>query len=126
MPTSSKTTLLTPSIEKRREAALGLKCKREYSATNLARESKVLSMLVSLNEKFVCLLVGCLTSLQHASVSQGLFCSDNFTFFHTKIEVADQTFHLTQSPYTDTGSTSPSTDPITPDVWQGSYWGANF
>ena len=30
------------------------------------------------------------------------------------IKVADQTFHLTQSQYTDTGSTIPSTDPITP------------
>ena len=27
----------------------------------------------------VCLLVGCLTSQQHASVSQGWICSDNFT-----------------------------------------------
>ena len=59
-------------------------------------------------------LVGCLTSQQHASVSQGRFCSDNFTCCHTEIEVADQTFHLTQSQYTDTGLTSPSADPITP------------
>ena len=29
-------------------------------------------------------------------------------------EVADQIVHLNQSQYTDTGSTSPSTDPITP------------
>ena len=35
-------------------------------------------------------------------------------------EVADQTFYLTQSQYTDTGPTSPSTDPITPGAWQGS------
>ena len=35
-------------------------------------------------------------------------------------EVADQTFFLTQSQYTDTGPTSPSTDPVTSDVWQGS------
>ena len=40
--------------------------------------------------------------------------SDNFTCCHTEIEVADQTFHLTQSQFTDTGPTSPSTDPITP------------
>ena len=57
---------------------------------------------------------GCLTSQQHASVSNGRICSDNFTCCHTEIEVADQTFHLTQSQYTDTGPTSPSTDPITP------------
>ena len=37
-----------------------------------------------------------------------------------EIEVADQTFHLTQSQYTDTGPTSPSADPITPGAWQGS------
>ena len=73
-----------------------------------------------------CLLVGCLTSQQQASVSQGPICSDNFTCCHTEIEVADQTFYLTQSQYTDTGPTSPSADPITPGAWQGSHWSANF
>ena len=71
-------------------------------------------------------LVGCLTSQQHASVSQGRICSDNLTCCHKEIEVADQTFHLTQSQYTDTGPTSPSADPITPGAWQGSHWSANF
>ena len=75
---------------------------------------------------FVCWLVGCLTSQQQASVSQGRICSDNFTCCHTEIEVADQTFYLTQSQYTDTGPTSPSADPITPGAWQGSHWSANF
>ena len=74
----------------------------------------------------VCLLVGCLTSQQHASVSEGRICSDNFTCCHIEIEVADQTFHLTHSQYTDTGRTSPSTDPIKPGAWQGSHWSANF
>ena len=74
----------------------------------------------------VCLLVGCLTSQQHASVSQGRICSDNFTCCHTEIEAADQTFYLTQSQYTDTGPTSPSADSITPGAWQGSHWSANF
>ena len=74
----------------------------------------------------VCLLVGCLTSQQQASVSQGRICSDNFTCCHTEIEVADSTFYLTQSQYTDTGPTSPSADPITPGAWQGSHWSANF
>ena len=73
----------------------------------------------------VCLLVGCLLSQQHASVSQVRICSDHFTCCHTEIEVADPTFHLTQSQYTDTGPTSPSTDPITPGAWQGSHWSAN-
>ena len=65
--------------------------------------------------------VGCLTSQQHASVSQGRICSDKFTCCHTEIEAADQTFYLTQSHYTDTGPTSPSADPITPGAWQGSH-----
>ena len=73
-----------------------------------------------------CSLVGCLTSQQHASVSQGRICVDNFTCYHTEIEVADPTFYLTQSQYTDTGPTSPSADPITPGAWQGSHWSANF
>ena len=73
-----------------------------------------------------CLLVGCLTSQQQASVSQGRICSDNFTCCHTEIQVADQTFYLTPSQYTDTGPTSPSADPTTPGAWQGSHWSANF
>ena len=72
------------------------------------------------------LFVGCLTSQQHARVSQGRICNNNFTCRHTEIEVADQTFHLTQSQYTDTGSTSPSADPITRGAWQGSHWSAYF
>ena len=74
----------------------------------------------------VCLFVGCLTSQQHASESQGWICSDNFTCCHTEIEVAGPTLYLTQSQYTDTGPTSPSADPITPGTWQGSHWSANF
>ena len=72
------------------------------------------------------MFVGCLTSQQQASVSQGRICSDNFTCCHTEIEVADPTFYLTQSQYTDTGPTSPSADPLTPGAWQGSRWSANF
>ena len=73
----------------------------------------------------VCLLVDCLKSQQHASVSQGRICTDNFTCCPTEIEAADPTFHLTQSQYTDTGPTSPSADPITPGAWQGSHRSAN-
>ena len=72
------------------------------------------------------MLVGCLTSQQHASVSQGRICSDNFTCCHTEIEVAEQTFYLTQSKYTGTGPTSPRIDPITSGTWQGSHWSVNF
>ena len=83
------------------------------------------SMLISWRS--VCLLlVGCLTSQQHASVSQGRICTDSFTCCHTEMEAADQTFYLTQSQYTDTGPTSPRADPITPGAWQGSHWSANF
>ena len=63
---------------------------------------------------------------QHASVSQGWIRPDNFMCCHTEIEDADQTIHLTQSQYTDTGPTSPSTDPIMPGTCQGSHWSASF
>ena len=71
-------------------------------------------VVVIVNIKPLLLFVGCLTTQQHASVSQGRICSDKFTCCHTEIEVADQTFYLTQSQYTDTGPTSPSTEPIVP------------
>ena len=67
----------------------------------------------------VFLFVGSLTSQQDASVLQGRICADNCTCCHTEIEVTDQTFHLTQSQYTDTGPTSPSTDLTTPGARQG-------
>ena len=73
-----------------------------------------------------CVYVGCLTSQQQASVSQGRICSDKFTCCHTELEVADPTFYLTLWQYTDTGPTSPSADPITPGAWQDSHWSANF
>ena len=65
---------------------------------------------------------GCLTSQQRARVSQGRICSDMFTCCHNETD----TSHLTQSQYTDTGPTSPSTDPITTDAWQGSHWSVHF
>ena len=64
-------------------------------------------------------LVGCLTSQQHATLAQGRICSGNFACCHTEIQVAEQSFHLTQPKYTDTGPTSPSADPIAPGAWQG-------
>ena len=78
------------------------------------------------NTAICCLLAGCLTSQQQASVSQGRIYSDNFTCCHTETEVADQTFYLTQSQYTDAGPTCPSADPITKGACQGSHWSANF
>ena len=67
-------------------------------------------------------LLACLKSSQQ----HGQICSDKFTCCHTEIAVADQTFFLTQSQYTDTGPTSPSADPATPGTWQGNNWSANF
>ena len=60
------------------------------------------------------LLVGCLASQQHVSVSQARICSDNCTCCHTEAEIADQTFYLIQPQNTDTGRTSPNADPLTP------------
>ena len=72
------------------------------------------------------LFVSCLTSQQHASVSQGRICEDNCTCCHTEIEATNSTFCLTQSQYTDTGPTRPSVNPATPDAWQDNHWTANF
>ena len=55
--------------------------------------------------------VDCLMPQQHASVPEGQICSDNCTRWNTEIEVADQTYYLTQPQYTGTGPTSPSADP---------------
>ena len=113
---------------------------REHRAAKRARR-------LAVSEWPSCPAVCCLTSQQRASVSQGRFVccwlldvpatcecisgtdlirSDYFTCRHTEIEVADQTFYLTQSQYTDTGPTSPNADPITPGAWQGSHWSASF
>ena len=48
------------------------------------------------------LLVGCLTSQQHAGVSQERTCPDNFRCCDTNIEVVDQASYLTQSQNTAT------------------------
>ena len=70
--------------------------------------------------------VGFLTSQQQASVSQGRICSINCACCHTETEAADKIFCPIQPQYTDTGPTSPNTDPITPGAWQGSHWSVNF
>ena len=53
-------------------------------------------------------------SQKHVIISHVHVYSDNCTCCHTEIEVAAQTFYLCQSQYTDTGPTSPSTDPVMP------------
>ena len=57
---------------------------------------------------------------------QGWICSNKCLHCHTVVQVADQTFYLIQSQYTDTGPTSPSADTITPSVWQDSHRVTNF
>ena len=73
-----------------------------------------------------CLLVGCLTSQQHASVSQRRICSDKCTCCRTETEVADQSFYLTQSQYADTGPTGPRADYVMLGACQGSYRSTSF
>ena len=65
------------------------------------------------------MFVGCLTSQQHASESQGRICLDASTCCHTVTEAEDQTCYLIQSQYADTGLTCPSADPVTPGAWRG-------
>ena len=70
-------------------------------------------------------LVGCLMSQQHASVSQGRIRSDKFKCCHTEIEVADQTFPLTRSQYSILTPGQPVPAP-TLGAWQGMHWRDNF
>ena len=65
-------------------------------------------------------VVGCLTSKRDAGISQGGICLDKSTCYHTKTEVADQTFYLIQSLYTDTGPTSSRAD-LRPQTEGGHY-----
>ena len=69
---------------------------------------------------FVGWLVGCLKSQQHAFGTQRRICLDNLTCCHIEIEVADQTFYLTQSQYTDTMPGGPDvSDSATGEGLQG-------
>ena len=68
---------------------------------HVARDKHVICTRFRPGHLSVCvgLFVCCLTSQQHASVSQGRICTDNLTCCYTEIEVEDQTFYLTQSQY---------------------------
>ena len=70
------------------------------------------------------LFVGCFTSQEHASVSQRRICTDKCTC----TEIVSCRSNILSHPvkYTDTGQTSPRTDPGTPGTWQGTYWSTNF
>ena len=72
------------------------------------------------------LLVGYLTSHQHAGVSQGRICLDDCKYCHTETKAVYQSCYLAQSQYTDIGLTSPSTDPTTPGACQDSHWNTSF
>ena len=74
----------------------------------------------------VCWLVGWLLNVPATCECTSGTGLHNFTCCHAEIEVADPTFHLTQSQYTHTGQTSPRADPIPPGAWQGSHWSASF
>ena len=71
-----------------------------------------LSLFLSVSLPFLLQFNGCLTSQQHASVSQGQISSDNFTCCNTC-----RSNSLTRPQYTDTRPTSPSADPATSGAW---------
>ena len=79
-----------------------------------------------LSIEIVCLLVAERPSNMLLYLRDGSAQTISRAAGHTEIELADPTFHLTQSQYTDAGPTSPSADPITLGAWQGSHWSANF
>ena len=45
----------------------------------------------------------------------------NCTYCRTQLQTADHTCYPAQPKYTDTGPTTPNTDPTTPDSWLGSH-----
>ena len=57
------------------------------------------------------LMIGGLTSHQHAGVSHGRNCLNNCMCCYSEIEVADQACHIIQTLYTYTGPTTPRADP---------------
>ena len=63
-------------------------------------------------------IVGCLTSQQHASVSQGPICSHNFMCCHTETKLVNQ---ISISP-SHSKLTPSQPDPTIPDGWNGSHW----
>ena len=91
----SKDRLNKDGKEGRGWAEQGVKRKTEVRTDDRREEDGRRTDDIRMEGRIACLFVGCLTSQQHASVSQGRTCLDNFTCCHTEIEAADQTFHLT-------------------------------
>ena len=67
------------------------------------------------------LFVGCLASQQHASVSPGRICSDNFTCSRTETEVADQLSTSPSHSILAPGRPVPALTLKTPGACQGSH-----
>ena len=63
----------------------------------------------------------CLSGLVCSLAIQEHMCLENYTCCQNEIEVGDQTCSLTQSRYTDTGTTGSIAGPGTPNAWQGSH-----
>ena len=72
------------------------------------------------------MFVGCLLNIPATCECISGMNLLNFMCCHSEKDVADQTFYLTQSQYTDTRPTSPSADPIMRGTSQGSHWSASF
>ena len=77
--------------------------------TVMAQNCNLIQSVQTVSVMTLLMLVACLMSQQHASVSYGQIFSDNFMCCHTEIEleVADQ---LPHPEYTDTKPTNPSTN----------------
>ena len=72
------------------------------------------------------LVVGCLTSQPHASISQERVCTGSSKCCHTETGVTDQTCYLIQSQYADNCPTILCTDPMTPAARGRNHWSTNF
>ena len=112
----------SPEEDRTRDAASS----RTASPTHFQRAIPAPSTENQAERPSVCLLVGCLTSQQHASVSQGRICTDNFTCCHTDREAADQTPTSPSHSILTPGPPVPALTHKTPGAWQGSHWSANF
>ena len=66
-------------------------------------------------------LLGCLPSKEHDSASQGRIREENCMCCYTEKENADQSCDARHSQQADTGSTSPSVNPVRAVAWQGSH-----
>ena len=92
------TVRVNPNFEHKQTNKQKLLSSMLTATTPCLKESNKPPKIYSTNlwKQVMLLFAGCLTSPQHAGVSQERIYSDKFTCCHTEIEVAHQTFHLTQ------------------------------